>query len=178
LIPAVDYLQAQRIRMMMMMQLAEATAGVDVYVVASNNNGMGGGGRATDAGARSAEGSAAGRGGNGSAGGRGIDGSTGGGATDGSVGGRTADGGAGSAPGPGPGGGDRRPRTPTERHSMMANLACYPAINVPNGFSETGSPTNVTFFGRPYGEMDILALAKAYQDAARFHLMRPEKLDT
>ena len=35
-----------------------------------------------------------------------------------------------------------RPQTPTQRHSTMANLACYPAINMPNGFGETGSPTN------------------------------------
>ena len=60
----------------------------------------------------------------------------------------------------------------------MANLACYPAINMPNGFSETGSPTNVTFFARPFGEMELLALAKAYQDAAGFHLKRPTALDT
>ena len=60
----------------------------------------------------------------------------------------------------------------------MANLACYPAINIPNGFGETGSPTNATFFGRPFAEMEILALAKAYQDAAGFHLKRPGKLDT
>jgi Asp-tRNA(Asn)/Glu-tRNA(Gln) amidotransferase A subunit family amidase len=66
-----------------------------------------------------------------------------------------------------------RPQTPTQRHSNMANLACYPAINVPNGFSETGSPTNMTFFARPFGEMELLALAKAYQDAAGFHLQRP-----
>ena len=59
----------------------------------------------------------------------------------------------------------------------MANLACYPAINVPNGFSETGSPTNAVFYGRPFGEMEIIALAKAYQDAAGFHLKRPTKLD-
>jgi Asp-tRNA(Asn)/Glu-tRNA(Gln) amidotransferase A subunit family amidase len=186
LIPAVDYLQSQRVRMMMMVQLAEATAGVDVYVVASNNNGMSGGGRATETGergadgsggARSIDGSAGGPGTDGSAGGRGTDGSGSGRGADGSAGGRSGDGGPGRTTGAG-GGGDRRPRTPTERHSMMANLACYPAINVPNGFSETGSPTNVTLFGRPYGEMEILALAKAYQDAARFHLMRPEKLDT
>ncbi len=40
LIPAVEYLQSQRVRMMMMMELAEATAHVDVYIVASNNTGM------------------------------------------------------------------------------------------------------------------------------------------
>jgi Asp-tRNA(Asn)/Glu-tRNA(Gln) amidotransferase A subunit family amidase len=59
----------------------------------------------------------------------------------------------------------------------MANLACYPAINVPNGFAESGQPTNVTFFARPFREMELLALAKAYQDSARFHLVKPAKLD-
>jgi Asp-tRNA(Asn)/Glu-tRNA(Gln) amidotransferase A subunit family amidase len=128
LIPAVEYLQSQRVRMMMMSELAKATAHVDVYVVASNNNGMGG------------------------PGGRG-DGRS---ATD-------------ATPPPAP----ERPQTPTQRHFNMANLACYPAINVPNGFSETGSPTNMTFFAQPFREMEILALAKAYQDAAGFHLKRP-----
>jgi Asp-tRNA(Asn)/Glu-tRNA(Gln) amidotransferase A subunit family amidase len=70
-----------------------------------------------------------------------------------------------------------RPQTPAQRHSNMANLACYPAINVPNGFAETGSPTNVTFFARPFGEAELLALAKAYQDAAGFHLKRPQALE-
>jgi Asp-tRNA(Asn)/Glu-tRNA(Gln) amidotransferase A subunit family amidase len=145
LVPAVEYLQSQRVRMMMMMQLAEATAGVDVYVVGSNNNGMGGpGGR--------------------------------GGAGTGSDRGRT-----GVGPGSDPStatDGPPRPQTPTQRHFTMANLACYPAINVPNGFSETGSPTNATFFARPFGEMELIALAKAYQDAAGFHLKHPTKLDT
>jgi len=130
LIPAVEYLQSQRVRMMMMMKLAEATAHVDVYVVASNNNGMGGAGRGAAPGAA-------------------------------------------DAPPP-----LERPQTPTQRHSNMANLACYPAINVPNGFSETGSPTNMTFFARPFGEAAILSLAKAYQDKAGFHLRRPRALET
>src|SRR4029077_19311115 len=42
LIPAVEYLRSQRVRMMMMMQLADATAKVDVYIVAANNTGGGG----------------------------------------------------------------------------------------------------------------------------------------
>src|SRR5262249_34347911 len=45
LIPAVEYLRSQRVRMMMMMKLAEATSHVDVYVVAANNIGGEGGGR-------------------------------------------------------------------------------------------------------------------------------------
>jgi Asp-tRNA(Asn)/Glu-tRNA(Gln) amidotransferase A subunit family amidase len=149
LVPAVEYLQAQRLRMMMMTKLAEATAHVDVYIVASNNNGMGGpgGGR-----------------------GRGSDG-RGGDATDAQT----------PAAGRGRGRGDGeppRPQTPTQRHSTMANLACYPAMNVPNGFSETGSPTNATFFAQPFREGEIIALAKAYQDAAGFHLKKPTKLET
>jgi Asp-tRNA(Asn)/Glu-tRNA(Gln) amidotransferase A subunit family amidase len=70
-----------------------------------------------------------------------------------------------------------RPQSPTQRHFNMANLACYPAINVPNGFSENGSPTNAVFYARPFGEMELLALAKAYQDAAGFHRKRPAALD-
>ena len=60
----------------------------------------------------------------------------------------------------------------------MANSACYPAINLPNGFSETGTPTNVTIFAQPFREMEIIALAKAYQDVAGFHLKKPTKMET
>jgi Asp-tRNA(Asn)/Glu-tRNA(Gln) amidotransferase A subunit family amidase len=138
LIPAVEYLRSQRIRMMMMMKLAEATAHVDVYVVASNNAG-GGGGR----------------------GGPGTEPATTTGTSETTT-----------TPSEPP-----RPQTPTQRHSNMANLACYPAINIPNGFADNGSPTNVTFFARPFGEMELLALAKAYQDAARFHLKHPTAIE-
>ena len=71
-----------------------------------------------------------------------------------------------------------RPQSPTQRHFNMANLACYPAVNIPNGFSANGSPTNAVFYARPFAEMELLALAKAYQDAAGFHLKQPASLDT
>jgi len=125
LIPAVEYLRSQRVRMMMMEKLAAATANVDVYIVAANP-------------------------------------STGGGPA------------LSSAEGPRP----QTPQTVTQRHFAMANLACYPAINVPNGFLETGSPTNVTFYGRPFGEMEVIALAKAYQDAAGIHLKHPAAIES
>jgi Asp-tRNA(Asn)/Glu-tRNA(Gln) amidotransferase A subunit family amidase len=135
LIPAVEYLRGQRVRMMMMQKLADATAHVDVYVVAANP--VGGGGR-------------------------------------GGAGTGTADTTPATTTAPEP----SRPQTPTQRHFAMANLACYPAINIPNGFLDSGSPTNVVFYARPFGEMELLALAKAYQDAAGFHLKRPTALDT
>jgi Asp-tRNA(Asn)/Glu-tRNA(Gln) amidotransferase A subunit family amidase len=131
LVPAVDYLQSQRIRMMMMIELAKATSGVDVYLVGSNNTG----GTATPPGG-------GGRGGRGGGGG--------GGGTQG----------------------------PTQRHFAMANLAGTPAINVPSGFAENGQPTNVVFYGRPFGEQDIVALAKAYQDVAQHHMKKPTRLDS
>jgi Asp-tRNA(Asn)/Glu-tRNA(Gln) amidotransferase A subunit family amidase len=74
-------------------------------------------------------------------------------------------------------GGSNRPQGPGQRHSTMANLAGYPAMNMPNGLSEFGSPTNVTFFARPYMENELISLAKAYQDAAGHHLKKPTRLD-
>jgi len=70
-----------------------------------------------------------------------------------------------------------RQQSPTQRHFGYANLAGYPAINLPNGFADTGSPTNAVIYAQPFRELEIIALAKAYQDAAGFHLMKPAKLD-
>jgi Asp-tRNA(Asn)/Glu-tRNA(Gln) amidotransferase A subunit family amidase len=61
----------------------------------------------------------------------------------------------------------------TQRHFNMANVAGYPALAVPNGFAESGSPGSITFHARPFGETELLALAKAYQDASGFHLKHP-----
>jgi Asp-tRNA(Asn)/Glu-tRNA(Gln) amidotransferase A subunit family amidase len=55
----------------------------------------------------------------------------------------------------------------------MANLATYPAVSMPNGFLPSGSPSAVTFFARPFGESELLLVAKAYQDATRHHLEHP-----
>ena len=162
LVPAVEYLQSQRLRMMMMMELAAATANVDVYVVASNAGAGGGGrGRGGDPADPTGGDPAAAAAGAGAAGARGE------------RGGGERGGGRGRGAGE-----PARPPGPAQRHSTMANLACYPAINVPNGFSTAGTPTNVTFFARPFGEAELLALAKAYQDAAGFHLKKPTKIDT
>jgi Asp-tRNA(Asn)/Glu-tRNA(Gln) amidotransferase A subunit family amidase len=70
-----------------------------------------------------------------------------------------------------------RPQSASQRHFNMANLAGYPAINLPNGFSDTGTPTNATIYAQPYRELEIIALARAYQDAAKHHLVKPAKLD-
>jgi Asp-tRNA(Asn)/Glu-tRNA(Gln) amidotransferase A subunit family amidase len=130
LLPAVDYIQAQRVRMMMMQKLEEATRHVDVYIVASNSSGAPApprpAGAAADAPRRNF---------------------------------------------------NNGPQGPTQRHSTIANLAGYPAMNVPNGFGESGSPTNFTVFAQPFREAEIIAVVKAYQDAAGFLNKKPAKLD-
>jgi Asp-tRNA(Asn)/Glu-tRNA(Gln) amidotransferase A subunit family amidase len=86
-----------------------------------------------------------------------------------------ARGGAGAPPAGGGGGrGAGTPPSLTQRHSTMAQLACYPAVAIPNGFSESGLPTSITFFARPFGESELLAVVKAYQDATGYHLKHPK----
>lgn len=85
---------------------------------------------------------------------------------------------AGAAAAPEPAAGPPpRPQTTTQRHFTMANSACYPAVSVPNGFAESGTPGSITFYARPFGETELLALVKAYQDATGFYRKSP-KLDT
>lgn len=56
----------------------------------------------------------------------------------------------------------------------ITNLTGYPAVIVPNGFSEKGSPTSITFNGNLYEEAKTLRVAKAFQDATGFHLKHPD----
>jgi Asp-tRNA(Asn)/Glu-tRNA(Gln) amidotransferase A subunit family amidase len=98
-----------------------------------------------------------------------------GGFTPGTEGGRGGRGGAAEGRGGsgGRGGNDQRQQTLGQRHSSMANLATYPAISVPNGFNPAGHPTSITFFARPFMETELLAVAKAFQDATDFHERHP-----
>ena len=58
-------------------------------------------------------------------------------------------------------------------HFQVANLCGYPAVSVPNGFTAEGRPTSITFLGRLYAEAEMLAVARAYQERAGFHLKHP-----
>jgi Asp-tRNA(Asn)/Glu-tRNA(Gln) amidotransferase A subunit family amidase len=55
----------------------------------------------------------------------------------------------------------------------LTNLTGHPAVIVPNGFRNDGTPTSITFTGKPLGEQELLVVAKAYQDATGFHRKRP-----
>ena len=56
---------------------------------------------------------------------------------------------------------------------LLTNLTGHPAVVLPNGFSEAGTPTSITFIGRMYDEATLLAAAKVYQDATDFHERHP-----
>ena len=58
-------------------------------------------------------------------------------------------------------------------HLTATNLTGHPAVIMPNGFFENGTPTSVTFLGPLFGEGKLLALANAYQQATKFHLRHP-----
>ena len=60
----------------------------------------------------------------------------------------------------------------------LTNLTGHPTVVMPDGMqkardAEVETPTAITFTGRLYGETDLLAVAKAYQDATGHHLKRP-----
>lgn len=56
---------------------------------------------------------------------------------------------------------------------LLTNLTGHPCVVVPNGFTEDGSPTSISFIGRPFGEAAALAVARAYQQASGFYLKHP-----
>lgn len=53
---------------------------------------------------------------------------------------------------------------------LLTNLTGHPVVVVPNGTP----PAALTFTGRLWGESELLAVAKAYQDATGHHLKRPD----
>src|SRR5258708_4621532 len=76
---------------------------------------------------------------------------------------------------------------------VITNLTGHPAVILPNGLrgddapkypSEEasdfqnaggpGTPTSLTFLGKLYGEAELLAFARAYQEATGFHLQHPK----
>lgn len=53
------------------------------------------------------------------------------------------------------------------------NLTGHPAVILPNGFRDDGTPVSLTFLGGLFEEAKLLAVAHAYQEATGFHLVHP-----
>ena len=56
---------------------------------------------------------------------------------------------------------------------QLTNLTGHPAVVVPSGFRDDGTPVSITFVGGLYKEAETLAVAKAFQDATDFHTRTP-----
>ncbi|HOI28657.1 MAG TPA: amidase family protein [Melioribacteraceae bacterium] len=56
---------------------------------------------------------------------------------------------------------------------LLTNLTGHPSVVLPNGFSERGTPTSITFIGRLFDEGTIIAVAKTFQDATDYHKKHP-----
>lgn len=57
---------------------------------------------------------------------------------------------------------------------LLTNLTGHPCVCVPNGFSKEGTPVSVSFIGKLFGEAELLAIVKKYQDATDFHKQHPK----
>jgi len=57
---------------------------------------------------------------------------------------------------------------------LLTNLTGHPCVVLPNGFSEEGTPTSITFIGKLFDEGRLIAVAKKYQDATDHHLKHPD----
>ena len=65
--------------------------------------------------------------------------------------------------------------TPTSGSSQLVatNLTGHPAVILPNGFRENGTPVSLTFLGGLFDEATLCRVAMAYQNATDFHLKHP-----
>ena len=57
---------------------------------------------------------------------------------------------------------------------LVTNLTGHPAVILPSGFRENdGTPVSLTFLGNLFGEAELLAVARAWEQATEFHKHHP-----
>jgi len=59
------------------------------------------------------------------------------------------------------------------KNLLLTNLTGHPCVVLPDGVSANGLPASICFMGKLFGEAELLAVAKQYQDATGFHLRHP-----
>ena len=57
--------------------------------------------------------------------------------------------------------------------TIPANLAGIPAISVPCGFTSGGLPIGLQLLGKPFDEMTLLQVARAYERVTEWSEKRP-----
>jgi Asp-tRNA(Asn)/Glu-tRNA(Gln) amidotransferase A subunit family amidase len=56
---------------------------------------------------------------------------------------------------------------------LLTNLSGHPCVVVPNGFTDKGTPTSISFTGRLFDEGRLIAFVKKYQDNTEHHKKHP-----
>jgi Asp-tRNA(Asn)/Glu-tRNA(Gln) amidotransferase A subunit family amidase len=57
---------------------------------------------------------------------------------------------------------------------LLTNLTGHPSVVLPNGFTDDGQPTSITFMGRLFDEGTLLGVAQKYQEATNFNNQHPQ----
>jgi len=65
---------------------------------------------------------------------------------------------------------------PPETGDQLAitNLTGHPSVTLPVGYHPDGTPGSISFIGQLYGEADLLAFAKTFQDATPYNKEHPK----
>jgi Asp-tRNA(Asn)/Glu-tRNA(Gln) amidotransferase A subunit family amidase len=61
---------------------------------------------------------------------------------------------------------------------LATNLTGHPAVILPHGFRDDGTPVSLTFVGGLFGEDKMLRVAHAWQQATDWHLKHPTDFTT
>jgi Asp-tRNA(Asn)/Glu-tRNA(Gln) amidotransferase A subunit family amidase len=56
---------------------------------------------------------------------------------------------------------------------LLSNLTGHPCVVLPDGFTKAGTPTSFCFIGKLFGEAELLAAARQFQNATDFHRKHP-----
>lgn len=57
---------------------------------------------------------------------------------------------------------------------LLTNLTGHPSVIVPNGYTDEGQPTSITFIGDLFDEGTLLGFSQQYQQVTDFHNKHPE----
>ncbi|WP_200975253.1 amidase [Echinicola sp. 20G] len=60
---------------------------------------------------------------------------------------------------------------------LITNLTGHPALCMPNGFNDQGSPTSITFLANLYEEEKLIMLGRLYQEGTSWDEKRPPLFD-
>jgi Asp-tRNA(Asn)/Glu-tRNA(Gln) amidotransferase A subunit family amidase len=56
---------------------------------------------------------------------------------------------------------------------LTTNLTGHPAVTMPSGFRDDGTPVSISFIGNLWGEAELCRVAAAWQDATKWHQRHP-----